>query len=391
MPLSLRSGLRGFPRRTRLLGRKLEKVPLLEFDSPSEFYRGAPPDRLSPFFRRLAPVVRVRLSWGSSSLRRLRSGCPVLPLSAEPTAGDEGCQPLAGSALGLLPAPRRFQPRRRSLRPELPRTRASTPLRPVASRPCSMPQTPLGFSLQSLPLSRSRAASRRPSAPLRVRPRPRSSGAKTSGISRPLSSGIRPRCRAPRPPHDLRREEGYGIATTGSGPGFPAIVRPSVLRSCLRRPRRPPETFGLAGARPLRPLRSLSPLENPFPRRTARSKGLAPQLTNGHRAVALLGFASLEPSPPRPRVRIDRENAPRASGPRAPPEDHAPLRTAERGASILRPRPSGPGGGARMAIRTLRRRTLRASAPPFGGAPASPVLSPSLTAFAARPGWTSED
>jgi len=45
------------------------------------------------------------------------------------------------------------------------------PRRPDASRPCSMPLASLESSLQSFPLSRSRARSREPVAPLRVRVR----------------------------------------------------------------------------------------------------------------------------------------------------------------------------------------------------------------------------
>jgi hypothetical protein len=81
--------------------------------------------------------ARVRLSWGSSSLRRWTQGAPFLPRSARPTAGDEGCTPrpvppsgfvhptelvqltshlAVGGALDALDrasvAPRRFEPRR---------------------------------------------------------------------------------------------------------------------------------------------------------------------------------------------------------------------------------------------------------------------------------------
>jgi len=104
-----------------------EKGPLLRFDSPSECYRGALPERLSPSVSPACASARVRLSWGSSSLRRLTQGAPFLPRSARPTAGDEGYRTLArfrprasstrpSSPCGALDrasvAPRRFEPRR---------------------------------------------------------------------------------------------------------------------------------------------------------------------------------------------------------------------------------------------------------------------------------------
>jgi hypothetical protein len=104
-----------------------EKGPLLRFDSPSEYCRGALPERLSPSVSPACASARVRLSWGSSSLRRLTQGAPFLPRSARPTAGDEGYRTLArfrprasstrpSSPCGALDrasvAPRRFEPRR---------------------------------------------------------------------------------------------------------------------------------------------------------------------------------------------------------------------------------------------------------------------------------------
>jgi hypothetical protein len=57
-------------------GRKLMRDPLLKFDSPSECYRGAPPDSaLAVFPQALAVRTGTRLSWGSAPLRRLRYGC----------------------------------------------------------------------------------------------------------------------------------------------------------------------------------------------------------------------------------------------------------------------------------------------------------------------------
>jgi len=75
-------GLRGVPRQDPHLGRKLEMDPLVKFGSPSEYCRGTPPETVlhRTTARRLAPTARaLHLSWGSSSLRRSCSRCPVLP------------------------------------------------------------------------------------------------------------------------------------------------------------------------------------------------------------------------------------------------------------------------------------------------------------------------
>lgn len=47
--------------------------------------------------------ARVRLSWGSPSLRRDHSGCPVLPRSVTRPREAKGASPSPGSALGVLP------------------------------------------------------------------------------------------------------------------------------------------------------------------------------------------------------------------------------------------------------------------------------------------------
>jgi hypothetical protein len=72
-----------------------------------------------------------------------------------------------------------------------------------------------------------------------------------------------------------------------------------------------------------------------------------------------LGFGRLRISPGANRTTLGRPR---------------PTPVAEHGASILRPRPSGTSGGTRVAARIPHRRTLRASAPAFAGAPASLAL-----------------
>jgi hypothetical protein len=82
---------------------KPEKDPLVRFDSPSEYCRGALPERPSPLLPPAFADARVRLSWGSSSLRRDHSGCPALPRSVTRPREAKGANPPPGSALGVLP------------------------------------------------------------------------------------------------------------------------------------------------------------------------------------------------------------------------------------------------------------------------------------------------
>jgi len=127
------------------------------------------------------------------------SGCPVLPRSARPTVGDEGCHTLArfrprasstrpsspsspSSPCGDLGAPcaldrasvapRRFEPRRLLQARVSPLPQFRRRYAPELSQPVARPRPSLGFALQSFPFPRSRAAFRRPSASLRVRRRP---------------------------------------------------------------------------------------------------------------------------------------------------------------------------------------------------------------------------
>lgn len=144
---------------------KPEKDPLLRFDSPSEYCRGALPERPSPLLPPAFAGARVRLSWGSSSLRRDHSGCPALPRSVTRPREAKGASPSPGSALGVPPplgGLSRAGVRRARVAP-LPPLQPS--LRPGAPRPCFMPRASLGFTLQSFPLPRSRAAARRPLLP----------------------------------------------------------------------------------------------------------------------------------------------------------------------------------------------------------------------------------
>lgn len=91
----------------------------------------------------------------------------------------------------VFSTPRRFQPRHRvmNLGDQPKPTRTATSLRPEAVRPYFMPQTSMGLTLQSFPLSKSRAAFRRPFTSVRVQPGPpipaRESRGFPAGFDRP--------------------------------------------------------------------------------------------------------------------------------------------------------------------------------------------------------------
>jgi hypothetical protein len=136
----------------------------VEFDSPSEYCRGALPDAALAVF----PPARAGGSGppllGFLVPTALCSRCPYLLRPAEPDAGGEGCRPLTRSALGLS-QPLGGLSRVASNGPEFPRNR------PRRRSPWNFAAlfhaaTPLGFALQSLPLSKSRTALRRPSCSL---------------------------------------------------------------------------------------------------------------------------------------------------------------------------------------------------------------------------------
>lgn len=235
-----------------------------------------------------------------------------------------------------------------------------------------MPLTPLGFSLQSFPFSESRIASSATRASLRVRTRPLIRH-ESPGDLRPVSPA-RPARAAVAPLRALWRQE-KGDA---SSPRPSCQIAPSNARVAPHAdPGRPTGTFGhsrhtaappaskpcslresvhandRASCRGLR-ARACAPTHGDRPGRC--SPGLLPLQSLLHHD---LGFGRLRVSPGANRTTLGR--------PRLTP-------VAEHGASILRPRPSGTSGGTRVAARIPHRRTLRASAPAFAGAPASPAL-----------------
>jgi len=295
---------------------------------PFRVLRGAPPAGLRRLPRELAPTVRVRLSWGSSPLRRMRSGCHPLPRPARPIAGDEGCHALAGAAHGLS-QPLGGSGHDAPLEHSYPHT-LETSLAPELGGLVSCRQRPWGSPYRAFP---SRGAVPPPSGLLL----PcgfgldRDSGAKTAEVSRSVSLAVPPPGRV----HALASAS----ATVRTGTRAPPIVE-----SPVHRPRELPRTtgdlddnptaFGLAGSRPLRPLRSLAPLESPFTRRPDDRPELAPEPCPT--AGPMLSWVSLpswslphhDPGSGRPRDPPGEPGEPRKTTP-------APV--AEHGASILRP------------------------------------------------------
>jgi len=185
-----------------------------------------------------------------------------------------------------------------------------------------MPQTPLGFALQSLPLSRSRAAFRRPRASLRVRPRLRGP-ARECKVCRdrfPPCADLEPHGRVPKGPTARQQDRERDFPRSFTASLSSARVTPrvdldqSLEAACPPResPRASTSTTDLhTRARRLSAVPPASKLCSP--RESvhavfARSLELSPELMGAHRADALLGFALLKPSPPRPRVRSTARN-----------------------------------------------------------------------------------
>lgn len=278
------------------------------------------PTRLSPFSRQLSLTDRVRLSWSFPSLRRFSPRCPVLPRPAKPTAGDESCHALAGAALGL------FQPLgglscSTRTNPSCP-VPVRTALSPRPAQPYSVPLTPLGFSLQSFPLSKSRAASRRPFAPLRVR---RLDTELRREGARDLATGFTsapPPSRTPKPP------KGPGDTTERTGPRLLPIVRPPVHHGYPQQPRQPPSILRTRRLVAGPPASKPCSLRESVHRRPCSCSSLRPNARATTGPLLSWDCAPLKLAPPRPRVSVDRESARRAVKPyQTPPEGHAPLRT----------------------------------------------------------------
>jgi hypothetical protein len=296
-------------------GRKLMRDPLLKFDSPSECYRGAPPDSaLAVFPQALAVRTGTRLSWGSAPLRRLRCGCH----RAATTGANADrvrrrlpdlhrCRPRAFSA------PRRFEPRRLA-HPGCPEPLETTFI-PVAVRPCFVPLTSLGFALQSFPLPESRTASSAAVASLRVRPRT-CRGAETHARREAFRCALDQEPRRGHEAHDRDRLEGTHLPalteTAGPSRELPRTPHPSAAH-----------VTGLADHTAGSPASKLCSLRESVHAAFARRAGAcAPsrRTTPGRCSPGVTPFWSLL------HQILGSGRSRECPANRTPPEDHAPLR-----------------------------------------------------------------
>ena len=187
-----------------------------------------------------------------------------------------------------------------------------------------MPQTPLGFALQSFPFSESRAAFRRPVASLRVRTRP------MTGTNAPAISDRFHRRAPPEPrvdPCGPTARQGQGDASSPRSSCQAALSNARVAPHANLG--RPTGTLGHCRHTAARPLRSLAPSESPFtrpiaPPAEARARELAPPHAAIVRAGSLLGFSPSRAFSTTTPGSVDCEERPGRTG--RPSEDHAPLR-----------------------------------------------------------------
>jgi hypothetical protein len=275
--------------------------------------------------RRLAPTARaLHLSWGSSSLRRSCSRCPVLPrpssrrprearnTTSSPVPPSGFLNPSAVSAATAHVNPSCPGPTLRAV--ATPGTFAA--LFHAADAPGIRPSE---LSLLGEPghLSMTRAS-------LRVRTRP------LTGTKAPVISDRFRRRAPPEPPsHPCGRYGDRGRETRA--PHGRHVRPPCPTRELPRTPTSSdqPEPSGIAGTRPHRPLRSLAPSESPFTRPTAPlaeacALELAPPRTAIVRAGALLGFSPSRAFSTTTSGSVDCESRPGRTGRHS--EDHAPLR-----------------------------------------------------------------
>lgn len=335
----------------------------------------------------------------------MTQGAPFLPRSARPIAGDEGCHTLArfrprasstrpsspsspSSPCGALGAPsaldrasvapRRFEPRRLLQARVSPLPQFRRRYAPELSQPVARPRPSLGFALQSFPFPGSRAAFRRPSASLRVRRRPclrREDSLAVRSVSTTrlvLASIAAPREEDTRSRHWTRERDFPAIVKTACPPReLPRTATSTTATENLRARRHAAVS---PASKPCSPRESVHATDREVPRACARR---SPRPTGPVLSWVLplqsflrhdLGFGRLHEHPAaKPSYR----------------ESHSPVPDDRTVASILRPSPSETSGGFGWPPYYLHRRTLRASAPPLGGAPSSHVLGRSRAA--ARP------
>lgn len=278
------------------------------FDSPSEYFRGAPPDSaLAVFPPAFAdgsgpPLLEFLVPTAFQSQVPRSSAIGVTDRGRRELPSSRRCRPRALSAPRRFELPAPFEPELPRARPTraFPKTCAAlfhaadalgifpTELSPL-EEPCCLPTAvvlPCGFSDSTA-----------------------TSDAKAPGISRPVSPRRRPRA-APRNPRkglETRRRRRDRGSSRSLG-----HLSTTVTRSNLGSR---PASFGLAGSQPDRPLRSLAPSENPFTQRPCGCSSLRPYARAAPGPLLSWDYAPLKLAPPRPRVSVDCESARRAVKP----------------------------------------------------------------------------
>lgn len=203
-----------------------------------------------------------------------------------------------------------------------------------------MPQTSLGFALQSLPLPESRAASSAADASLRVRTRT-CPGAVPHARREGFRCALDPEPRRGHEAHDRDHRDGTQL---------PASPRPpNLTRVAPRSGSTTAHVTGLADHTAGSPASKLCSLRESV-RAAARStcRSLRPDPLPERRADALLRLSPSGAFSTVPRVR----SIAREPGEPDSPGRPRPAPVVERGASILRPRPSESDGCARLAGRS---------------------------------------
>jgi len=299
------------------------------------------PTRLSPFSRQLSPADRVIASPGvlcpydayapgatvaaatGANADRVRRGSP----------DPRRCRPRAFSA------PRRFEPRHPA-GPGLPRACSRRRLPPKLRGLVSCRKRPWGSPCRAFPSRRAVPPRRRPMLPCEFELERVPARCRMLVVRVSVARSTRSRGGGTRPT----------IATTGTGRSFPPSPRPpNLTRVAPRSDSTAAHVTGLADHTAGSPASKLCSLRESV-RAAARStcRSLRPDPLPERRADALLGLSPSGAFSTVPRVR----SIAREPGEPDSPGRPRPAPVVERGASILRPRPSESDGCARLAGRS---------------------------------------
>jgi len=290
-------------------------------------------------FHRLVAGARIRLSWGSSSLRRLQLQVPRLCRGElDPPREARDTTPPPGAALGFsqpLGGLSREDIRRARVAPNPPFTSS---LRPGVSRSCYIPRRPWDSPFRAFP-------SRGAVPPLGGPVLPRGFGVDRD-LRREDPLNVRPPSAARRVLAALGAPaKGQPCTTRDPGTWLPATVSPPHHHATFaaRRLSERQRTSGLAGTRRSARLEALLPSGVRSRDRPRLSPELAPEGSHGRPGRCSPGISPLQ-SLLRHDLGFGSTATTTRGRTRAIAEVQAPLRTTEPKASILRSRPSGTSG-----------------------------------------------